>query len=175
MGSGGGGSTTTTTGIPEWARPYLEESLAEAQRTYRAGELSQVATLPEQGLAEQEKLARKAIEGTGIYDTSAAAERQLRNLQGQQMAGAAAAGALGSARSERAMQSALADKAFDIAQTRKAEAAGGVSALRDVDTARQAELQKQLDLPYTGLSRVFGFYGSPAVGTTQQTSDSGGK
>ena len=175
MGGGGSSGAVTETGVPDWARPYIEGSLAEAERLYESGELAKVAGQPTQGLEAQEELAKAAMTGTGLYDIDEAARRQMQNLAGSAVGQAGLGGTLGTARSERAMQSALADQALQFQQAKQQSAAAGAAALRDVDAARQQQRQAELDVPYAGLQRVFGFYGSPAVGQTQTQTQGGGK
>ena len=114
MGSGGGGSTVTqTSGIDEEFKPYLVDVLSDVTGRYKqeraAGPDAIVAAMdPKQkeALAYQENLARQAIQGTGIYDDTAAMKQSLQNVMGTQLGRASAGGNLGSARSQAAMQGA---------------------------------------------------------------------
>jgi hypothetical protein len=169
FGGGGSSTTTTQTGVPDYVQPYVEGSLAEAERLYQTGQLAQRAGLPTQGLQAQEKLALDALAGRGIYDLDDSIKRSLTDVAGQMQQGASVGGSLGSARSEAASQSALGRLGLEMQQAKQAQAAGGATALRDVDVARQLEQQGILDLPKEALATIFQFYGSPAVGTTQQT------
>ena len=111
---------------------------------------------------------------------------------------AAVGGTLGSARNQRATQAALADVAGNIASkelaNRRAGAlsgaqgvigsgaaiqdqfGAGVKATEGVGAAIQQQQQNEADARAQGLTRRFGFLGSPAVCSTQKsTSSSGGK
>ncbi len=89
---------------------------------------------------------------------------------GSKVGQASAAGSLGSARSQRAMQSALADKALEYQQRRQAEAAGGIEALGQAGSTLQEYEQQRLDAPHTSAQRYFGYLGS----APQSTVTSGG-
>ena len=120
----------------------------------------------------------KALEGT----ISQAQQEQLGGLQGQ----ASQRGALGSARNQAATTQALTKTGADIAQNELANrrqyalsgaqgtigsGAGvqdqfltGVGQTEDVGTALQQQAQNEGDAAYQGLQRLFGLYGSPALG-----------
>jgi len=157
------------------------------------------------GLAEQASLAQDAIAGRGIYDDTAAVNRQLANLQGQQLAGGQ--GSLGSARADRARQSALADASLQLQDRRQAQAQGGAQALAGLgQQAQQAALTGQqlstgaaqqlqqageagvnvaqaqrglaqgaYDVPHESLSRFFGYLGSAPQGQSTTQKQGGGK
>ena len=56
---GGGNTATTTTGLPDWARPYVEQSLGTAQDIYETGGMNHVEGLnPEQISAGKTKTIR---------------------------------------------------------------------------------------------------------------------
>lgn len=180
MGGGGGGNTTTTTsGVPEFAKPYLKEVLGDVTQRYRdetSGGTPVVAGLaPEQeaALARQQGLSDAAFYGTGIYDDQAAVQRQLQNLQGANLAGQANTGTLGSARSDRAMQSALADQAYQFQQGKKADVERSTQALQHVGDTRQQQRQLELDAPHTSAQRYFGYLGS--TGQESTANQGGGK
>jgi hypothetical protein len=176
MSSGGGGQTTTTGIDPEF-KPYLTRVLSDVTDRY-AKEVGQgpdaiVAKMdPRQqaALNAQTQLAQQAMSGTGLYDTQAAQQRQLQNLMGSQAGQAAYGGALGSARAQKAMQGALADRALEFQQRRQQEAAGGIEALGQAGSTLQQYEQQKLDAPHTSASRYFGYLGS----APQQTTSSGG-
>lgn len=176
MSSGGGGQTTTTGIDPEF-KPYLTRVLSDVTGRYEKevgqGPDAIVAKMdPRQqaALNAQTQLAQQAMSGTGLYDTSAAQQRQMQNLMGSQVGQAAYGGALGSARAQKAMQGALADKALEFQQRRQQEAAGGIEALGQAGSALQQYEQQRLDAPHTSASRYFGYLGS----APQQTTSSGG-
>ena len=181
MGGGGGGNTTTqVSGVPDWLRPDVQHAFGAARREFDRGALSRAAAdeslYGDQGaLSTQEALGRQAIAGEGIYDTEAGTQRQLQNLQGANLAGRANTGTLGSARADRAQQSALADAGLQFQQARQQQAGQGAAALRDAAGARQDLAQRQVDLPHQGLQRLFGYYGSGAAGSETSQSGGGGK
>lgn len=179
-GGGGGGQTVTKSGIDEEFKPYLERALSDVtdryEREVAQGPDAIVAALDPrqtQALGEQERLARDAISGTGIYDVKGETQRQLQNLAGQQMA--ANPTALGSARSMRAQQAALADKGYEFAKDRMKIAEGGVGALGEVGSAYQEYAQRRLDAPHTSAERYFGYLSGAPQTTTQTQSGGGGK
>ena len=148
---------------------------------------------------------RDAASGTGIFGADAigqqakalestisdAQRRQLGGLQGQASRG----GALGSARSQASIDSALTKTGADIAQkeleSRRQYALGGaqgaigsagdiqnqflkgVGQTEDVGTALQQQAQNEGDAAYQSLQRLFGLYGSPALGQKQVSSQRG--
>ena len=71
MGGGGGGSATTASGLPDWARPYVEEGLGTAQGIYDQGGFEHVEGLSDQ---QEDAFARKSELGSrgGVYDQIAA-------------------------------------------------------------------------------------------------------
>lgn len=177
MGSGGGGGQTTTTGIDPEFKPYLKRVLGDVTNRYE----SEVAKGPDaivarmdprqtDAIAAQTALANQAITGTGMYDTRAAQERQLRNIMGSSLGAAAGGGSLGSARSQKAMQGAMADKALEYQQRRQQEAAAGAEALGQAGSVLQQYQQQRLDAPHTSAERYFGYLGS----APQQSKVTGG-
>ena len=68
---GGGASSTTDAGLPDWARPYVEEGLGTAQGIYDQGGFEHVEGLSDQ---QQDAFARKSELGSrgGVYDQIAA-------------------------------------------------------------------------------------------------------
>jgi hypothetical protein len=176
MGSGGG-SQTTTTGIDPEYKQYLTRVLGDVTSRYErevgAGPDAIVAKMDprqQRAIDMQSQLAEQAMSGTGLYNTQAAQRRDLENLMGSQVGQASAAGALGSARSQRAMQSALADKALEYQQRRQAEAAGGIEALGQAGSTLQEYEQQRLDAPHTSAQRYFGYLQN----SPQSTATSGG-
>jgi hypothetical protein len=130
---------------------------------------------------------------TSMKDTIGDAQMaQLGQLQGSASMG----GGLGSARSQ-AMNSAALSKtagemgAAELANRRASSLSGaagvigsgdtignqfgkGIAATEGVGSAIQQQNQNQADAGYQGLQRLFGLYGSPAIGS-QTTTSSGGK
>jgi len=177
MGSGGGGAQTTTTGIDPEFKPYLTKVLSDVTERYGRevgqGPNAVVAKLDprqQRAIDMQTRLAEQAMSGTGLYDTQAAQERQLKNLMGSSLGQSAYGGSLGSARAQKSMQSALADKALEYQQRRQQEAASGIETLGAAGSTLQQYEQQRLDAPHTSASRYFGYLGS----APQQTSTSGG-
>ena len=118
MGSGGGGgSSTTVSGIDAEFKPDLQYGLG-VSKDLLADQLANpgnvVAALNQQqtdALNASQSAAIDKMQGTGLYDTRAAEQASLMGLVGSNMGAAQAAGNLGSARSQAAMQGALADRA----------------------------------------------------------------
>ena len=164
---GGGGTTTTTSGIDDEFKPYLEKVLADVTAKYEAdvagGPDAIVAAMTDEqteALAAQKKEAEDAMAGTGAYDTSAARGRDLQNLMGTAVGQSAAAGGLGSARSDRAMMGAVTDRSLELQKDRQATIERGISGLGEVGSTKQAYAQQRLDAPDTAASRYFGYLGN---------------
>ena len=178
---GGSKTTTTTSGIDPEFKPYLERVLSDVTDRYdkeiAGGADSIVAKMTpeqEQALAKQKQQAEDAISGTGMYDTSAGRRRDIENLMGSSVGQSAAAGGLGSARSERAMMGAVADRSLALDQERQRVAEMGVKNLGEVGSAKQAYEQQRLDAPHTAASRYFGYLGNAPQQQTA-TQSGGGK
>lgn len=161
---GGSRTQTTTSGIDPEFKPYLKEVLSDVTSKYKAdvagGPDAIVAKMtPEQqqALQEQTSQAQAMLSGTGIYDTRAEEERALRNLQGQAQGMASNVGSLGSARSQAAMQGALAGRAGDYLEQRRQTSQAGSELLGQVGTSKQAYEQARMDAPHTAASRYFGY------------------
>jgi hypothetical protein len=179
----GGGSSTTTTvsGIDPEFKPYLEKVLADVTGKYEAdvagGPDAVVADMtPEQiqALEAQKKAAEEAIQGTGAYDTGAARRRDLENIMGSASGMAAAGGGLGSARGEKAMLGAVADRSLELQKDRQATMERGITGLGEVGTTKQQYEQQRLDAPHTVASRYFGYLGNAPQQQTS-TQSGGGK
>lgn len=161
MGGGGGNTTTTTSGVPEWLRPDVQKAFGEATKAYDEGALGRVAPLD----TRHEQLLLDTAFGDSVDKAS---DRALTNLAGQNLAGKANTGTLGSARQDRASQAALAD----VAAKQYKENLG----IKD-QAAQQllAQNQKAADAKHQGLQRLFGYYGSGAAGSQSTASQGGGK
>ena len=131
----------------------------------------------------------QALEGT----IGKAQQAQLGQLQGQASRG----GALSSARNQAATTQALTKTGADIAQreleSRRQYALGGaggvlgagsqlqqqfgagVGETEAVGQALQQQAQNEGDAAYQGIQRLFGLYGSPALGQKSVTTQRGGK
>ena len=161
MGGGRSNTVTQTSGVPDWLKPDVQRAFGAATQAHQRGDLERVAELDPR---HEQQLLETAF-GGGLQ---AANQRQLQNLAGQQLAGQAQSGTLGSARGDRARQSALAD-------------AGAKFAAQDLQVRDQAakqllaQEQAKQDAAHQGLQRLFGYYGSGAAGTQQQQSGGGGK
>jgi hypothetical protein len=181
-GGGGGQTQTTTSGIAPEFKPYITKVLSDVTSKYESdvagGPDAIVAKMtPEQtaALDAQSKAANEAMTGTGEYDTSAARRRDIENLMGSSVGQSAAAGGLGSARSERAMMGAVADRSLELQKNRQATREGGIQSLGEVGTTKQQYEQQRLDAPDTAAQRYFGYLaGAPQQSTTTQ-SGGGGK
>ena len=227
--SGGGGSTTSTTGLPEWARPGLEESLGSAVDLYKSGAYGNVAEFtPEQITAMEKKKElggtggvydriaedsygatqayRDAASGTGMFGADALGKQTtamkdsigtaVSDILGQQRGQFSQSGNLGSARAQQSMDSAAMKvggdmAAAELANRRSAALSGaggvlgagsglqgqfgaGADMLGGVGSSIQQQRQNEGDAAYQGIQRLFGLYGSPALGSTN-TQSGGGK
>ena len=181
MGGGGGGqSQTTSGGIDPEFKPYLREVLQDVTGRYKqevigAGDETTADRTVAAETAEQREALGTAQElGRDLsrgYDP-AAIQRDLANARGQQLAGSQ--GSLGSARADRARESALADRSLQLQQASDQRRGQGIQALSGVAADRQQRAQARLDAPHTQASRYFGYLGNaPQQQTT--TSSGGGK
>lgn len=120
-----------------------------------------------------------------------AQQAQLGQLQGRSSLG----GALGSARSQASIDQALTKTGADIAQRELESRRGyalqgaggtlgagsnlqqqfgaGIEATEGVGSALQQQAQNEGDAAYQGLQRLFGLYGSPALGQKQVSTKKG--
>jgi len=178
---GGSKTTTTTSGIDPEFKPYLTRVLSDVTDRYDkeiAGGadsiVAKMTTEQEQALAGQKQQAEDAIQGTGMYDTTAGRRRDIENLMGSSVGQAASAGGLGSARGEKAMLGAVADRSLALDQERQRVAEMGVKNLGEVGSAKQAYNQQRLDAPHTSASRYFGYLGNAPQQQTA-TKSGGGK
>lgn len=179
-GGGGGNTVTQTTGIDPEFKPYLVDVLSDVTNRYKrdtaAGPDAIVAALDpaqKEALNYQQNLARQAITGQGLYDTTGAQRRDLQNLMGTSLGQASAGGSLGSARSQAAMNQALADRSLQHLQRRQQETAAGIESLGQTGSTMQQYAQQRLDAPHTSAERYFGYLGS-APQTTEKTGGGGG-
>ena len=182
-GGGGGGSTTSYSGIDPEFKPYLEDVLADVTKRYKAdvetGPDAIVAELdPRQkaALDSQTALARQAITGQGVYNTEEQAKRLIQRARGASQQGMYGKGqtGYGTARQERALETAMLDKGLDLAEKRQETARMGVSELGKAGTTLQQYAQSRLDAPHTSAQRYFGYLGS-APQRTETTQSGGGK
>ena len=230
MGGGGGQSQTSSSGLPDWARPYVEDSLASAVDLYGTGAFEHVQGLaPEQqqALQQQAQLAgqggafdriaadsydatsayRDAAGGRGLFGAEALGDQAtalqdsigsaVQSQLGQARGGLSRAGQLGSARAQASQDAAALQVGGDLAsqelaQRRQAALQGaggtlgaggqlqqqlgyGARQLGDVGASIQQQQQNEGDATYQGIQRLFGLYGSPAIGQQSTTTTSGGK
>jgi hypothetical protein len=180
-GGGGGQTTVTKSGIDDEFKPYLEKVLKDVTGRYETevagGPDSIVAAMtPEQeaSLKAQEEVANNKMAGTGAYDMRAANMRDLKNLQGRGNAKAATGGYGGSARSQMAMNSVLANRSSEQQRERQSTREAGVGDLGKVGTVRQKYAQERLDAPHTSAQRYFGYL-SGAPQQSEKTGGGGGK
>lgn len=183
MGSGGGGVATqvANAGIADQFAPYVEGVLADVKAKYDADRLagpdSVIAGLTQEqqdALSEGKSIAEDAIAGTGIYDMTAAREADLKGILGSGMGQSSFGGNLGSARSQAALNSALADRSYEFQKDLQATTRDGVNLLGDVGSAQQQYKQQLLDADDMMASRFFGYLGPNAVPTTTTTTQTGG-
>ena len=180
MAKGGGGSGTQTVGIDPEFKPYLVDALSDVTAKYKAdraaGPTSVVAKMQPDQIAALEygrNQARDMMLGRGLYDDRAMVSRDLQNLAGTKVGEAGRAGHLGSARSQRAMQGALADKADQWNINRRQVSTAGRDLLGKTGSAWQQYEQSLMDAPHTMASRYFGYLGNAPQQT--KTDKSGGK
>jgi len=178
---GGAKTTTTSSGIDPEFKPYLERVLSDVTTKYQedvaGGPDAIVAAMTDEqrnALAAQKAAAEDAMAGTGAYNIDAARQRDLQNLMGTSSGQSAAAGGLGSARGEKAMMGAVADRSLALQKDRQETIERGISGLGEVGSAKQAYEQQRLDAPDTAASRYFGYLGNaPQQQVSTQTG--GGK
>ena len=178
---GGGGTTTTKSGIDPEFKPYIEKGmklgtgLLESQFDDPNTIVAGLNTQQQQALAAQEAAARDMAAGRGLFNTRAAEEMALKNLAGQQLAGASTGGSLGSARAQAAMQGALAGRAGEYAKDRQQMAMEGIKQLGQAGTTRQKQSQRELQARDEALDRFFNRLTGIAPRESTQTSSGGGK
>ena len=230
MAGGGGQSQTSNSGLPDWAQPYVEESLKSAVDLYGTGAFEHVQGLNQEqtdALGQQKQLAgqggafdriaadsydatgafRDAASGRGLFGADALGN-QANELQdsigqaiqgqlGQARGGLSRSGNLGGARAQASQDAAALQvggdlAANELAQRRQAALQGaggtlgagsqlqsqlgyGAQKLGDVGASIQQQQQNEGDAAYQGVQRLFGLYGSPAIGQKSTTTSSGGK
>ena len=180
MGGSSGGSSTTVSGIDAEFKPDLQYALGQSKTLLEQQLLDPsnvVAGLTQQqvdALNASQAAAIDKMTGSGIYDTRAAELASLQGLAGTNVAQANAAGAVGSARSQKAMASALAGRAGEYQKQRQQMMDSGVQQLADVGSSLQQQTQAELGAVDTALDRFFGRVtgAAPKSTTTTQT---GGK
>jgi len=175
---GGGGGQTSTSGIDPEFKPDVQKALGISRtllEEQQADPTKVVAGLSPQQIAAinaQSTLANQALSGTGIYDTKLAEQRELKNLMGSALGQASYGGSLGSARSQKAMQSGLLDRAGEYAKQRQAQAEAGAERLGEAGTSLQKQRQAELAAKDTSLDRFFNRLTGVA---SKSTTTSGGK
>ena len=180
-GGGGGGSSVSRQEIdPDIKRrvlPVLDQAGAEYQAQI-SGEKDIVEGLTQdqiRGLEAQKGLGQQALSGTGLYNTEAELQRRLAQTGGAADLAASGAGALGSARSQAARESALANVALDDLERRRAYAQEGAQQIRGVGDTYQQQQQAERDAPHTAASRYFGYLQGAPQGSSATSSQGGGK
>ncbi|MDB9801121.1 hypothetical protein OAB94_01965 [Flavobacteriaceae bacterium] len=213
-------TSTTTTGLPEWAQPYVEESLGSAVDLYNVGSYGHVAGMTPEQLAALEKQKtlggtggiydqiaadsygatqayRDAAAGTGLFGADALGQQTsaisgsigsaMSKLLGEQRGGYSQSGNLGGARAQKSMDTAAMQvggdmAAAELANRRSAALSGaggvfgagsglqnqfgaGANLLGQAGSAIQQQNQNEGDSAYQGIQRLFGLYGSPALGS----------
>jgi hypothetical protein len=176
---GGGGGTTVTSGIPEKWQPQVTKFLDQLQGITDkklSGQEEIVAGFDpdsEEALGYQSAAMRDKIAGRGAYDMGESNLKALQNMQGTNVGKASAGGALGSARSNLAMQKALAGEASKQSRARIGDIESGIKGLGDAGVTRQKQKQNVLDaqgnLIKGNISTLTG-----AAGTEKTTSGGGG-
>lgn len=175
----GGGVSYVESGVPEWALESVKKVFKDVDARYSdtVGDPDKIVAgldpSQQASLALSEADAAQKISGTGIYDDRDMVSRDLRNVMGTQLGQASMGGALGSARSQRAMQGALADKADEWNINRRQVVGEGIDQLGTAGTTRRDYAQQRLDAPDTAAKRYFGYLHGTGTGTT--TTGGGGK
>jgi len=179
MGGGGGSSSTTVSGIDEEFKPDLQYALGQA-KTLLDDQLQNPSKVvaqfnPQQtaALNASQQFAQDKMTGSGIYDTRAAEQASLMGLVGSNLGAASAAGNLGSARSQKAMASALAGRAGEYQKERQSFADSGAQQLADVGSSLQQQKQAELSAQDTALDRFFGRVTGAAPKSTTTTTTGG--
>ena len=184
MSSGGGGGSTTTTssGIDPEFKPYLKRVISDVTDRYDVESqdpsqiVAQMNPYQIEALQRRAELGRDAYLGRGMYDTRAESERTLKNLLGKNRASTYGTGTsgYGSARQDKAIASAMADKALELEKDRQAMAQMGLMELGEVGSIQQQYQQQLLDAPHEAASRYFGYLGATPQ-QAKQISSGGGK
>jgi len=175
----GGGVSYVESGVPQWALDSAKKVFGDVDARYTdtVGDPDKIVAgldpSQELSLAGSEMDAAQKISGTGIYDDRAMVSRDLQNLMGTQLGQSSMGGALGSARSQRAMQGALADKADEWNINRRKVVGEGLDQLGTAGTTRRDYAQQRLDAPDTAAKRYFGYLHGTGTGTT--STGGGGK
>jgi len=177
---GGGGQQTTTSGVPAWAEGSLKKVFADAEKQYfqniEDGPGATIAALtPEQKEASKAKaaLARDAIAGRGQFDLTRATQQGVQDAMGTSMGMAAGAGTLGSARSQGAMNSAIANRYDQMRAEQLANQEAGLGALSQVGQQGRDYEQQKLDADDIERGKFFGY--AHGTGQTSTTTGGGGK
>jgi len=176
---GGGGGSTVTSSVPDEWKPQvtsLLNSLTGNVDKKLAGEEDIIAGFDprqKESLDYQTASSRDRIAGRGAYDMEANNKKALQNLWGVNMRKVGTAGSLGSARSDLAMNKALAGQASQDAKYRTAQIEGGIDTLGKAGTAYQKQSQNILDAEGNLIKGALGSV-TGAAGTTK-TSSGGGK
>ncbi len=148
---GGGNTQTTQSGVPDWAKPYLESAAGDAQSLYKSGALENVAGQTADQEAAQARIRNQATgvpsaatdvlanqaAGEGVFGADAYGQvanqlqpqidRQIQGALGQQAGGFSRSGNLGGARAQAASASAAGDIASRLASQEVAAQRAGAA------------------------------------------------
>ena len=160
MGGGGGNTTTATSSVPDWLKPQVQSAFRKAEDAHSRGALSKVAPFAP---GQTEFLTDVSNEGISGH-----AQRLLANQEGQALANQASSNTLNSARGDALRAQQQGDLAAKLATQ-------DLQARNQAYDKIQAQRQAIDDKEHTGLQRLFGYYGSPAAGTQQTSTQGGGK
>ena len=150
MAKGGGWSQTVTSGIAKEFLPELKYLLGEGIDNYKSYKERGMTPEQESALALKKSGALDQLHGRGIYDTRGLAQRDMQNVLGSKTGQASLGGYLGSARSDKAIQSALADHSAKWSDVRRRDVSTAGDNLLGLADRKEGEDNKQL-------SRVFGY------------------
>ena len=143
-----------------------------ASEQYGAGDFSKVAGQEgaKAALGQQEALAQQSLkEGLGTENLL----NQLRSKEGE--VEGAQQGALGSARADRARESAMVDKSMQLQQADLAVKQQGAGALGQIAGQARGLEQEGLDSKIKGAERFFGLMSDAPQGQRTTSSGGGGK
>jgi len=177
--SSGGGGTTTVSGFPKEFRPYAEKGLQYGQTIMdrkMTGQEPIVAPFTqsqEKALAAKERVGEMKMAGTGAYNTQDSNRRDLENLWGINKLKASTAGSGGSARSNRAIASGLADRQREYDADRQRFIDEGMKDVYDAGLTRQKQRQAYYDAPWSPVEKFSGVLHGFAPKEQRQTG--GGK
>jgi len=174
-----GGGSTSTSGIDEEFKPDVQKglgisrSLLETQVADPSSTIAKLDPRQQAAIDAQTKLALDKMGGRGLYDTRGAEQASLATAYGNAMQDASQANVLGSARSQKALASALAGRAGEYQKQRQEFADTGVTQLGQAGTTLQKQQQAELGASDAAVDRFFNRL--TGVASKTSTTSGGGK